>query len=425
MLKRFIIQMLAALVTLGATNMALATPIEARGYYAFLDDWGNNPLGVAPGVYGNVGGHFRPIGCDDVNPCPAAADTQLMAQQGAFSTTLFSRASPAFPYEYGRMAPIGFLEAQGLTGPWTLTATNGANTTHRNTLVPAISSPPQISNVQTNGLSTTPTFSWTRPNYVAPAGYNAQTEVVVWDLSLAPGHQTVHRQIVALDATSYAVPNGILSPGKNYVVSVEATLRNQADAGLLPMLTFGSLAASTRNFFNFTPSENPVQFDQPVNLPVETQPGVFTFSMDVVDGTPYLLDPLVAIGYEFAIGAGDPLFASILLPDLGNFLYQLYLWNGTDWIFDSALAALSHFAFEGPGVDRFRIMGIDPLLALDPNNPTAFVTEVSFAGSGRFTGTMTAITAEIPEPSSIILLGLGLLGLAHIRRKSGSVAPVR
>jgi threonine dehydrogenase-like Zn-dependent dehydrogenase len=42
---------------------------------------------------------------------------------------------------------------------------------------------------------------------------------------------------------------------------------------------------------------------------------------------------------------------------------------------------------------------------------------VTFAGTGRFTGTMTAITAQVPEPSSVLLIGLGLLGLMFARKR--------
>jgi hypothetical protein len=50
------------------------------------------------------------------------------------------------------------------------------------------------------------------------------------------------------------------------------------------------------------------------------------------------------------------------------------------------------------GIDKFKILGIDPSLSLDPANSTAFVTGVTFTGDGAFTG-VTAVTA-VPETST-------------------------
>lgn len=394
----------ALALALGSVNVSNATTVEPLYYFAALDNWGSNPLGVTPGLYGNIGGGFSP-----------ASGTQVTAEQMnpegvTISGPLFYRVSPGLPYEFGRLLPWDQLSAQGLTGAWTLTASNGSDSVKISTLAPATVSPPSITNVQTNGLSTTPTLSWTRPAFVVPAGYSEGTAITVWDLNLPSGQQVVLRERLDPATTSYTMPAGVLDVGHNYAISVESTLRNQADVGVVTM-TLGSLAAATRDFFNFSPSADPVQFDAPVNLPVQTHPGEFTFNMDIENGVPYLIDPTIAIGYDFAIGEGNPLFASVLFPDLGNFLYQIYVWDGFHWILDDSVAALTTFQFDGLGVDRFRVLGIDPSIALDPNSPTAFVTEVTFAGNGRFTGTMTAITAQVPEPSTLLLFGLGLFGL--------------
>lgn len=409
--KKSATRILAMLLALGGTNVANAASVEVLGYYNFLDTWGLNALGVDPGQYGNVGGHFSP-----------ATGTSVTAQQGTFNVPLFSRASPALPYEFGRMEKVSTLQNLGipLNGTWNLTATNGTDTVSVETKRAYLTAPPMISNVQTNGLSTTPTLSWTRAAFVAPAEYNQGTALTVWDLDLKPGHQIVHRVQLGANANSYTVPAGKMGVGKNYVISVETTLRNKSDAGAYSLQPLGSLAAATRNFFNFQPQANAVQFSAPVNLPVEANPGQFTFDMDVEEGVPYLIDPIIAIGYDFAIGAGNPLFASILFPDLGNFLYEIYLWNGFDWVLDDFVAALTRFDFDGGSVDRFRVLGIDPSLGLDPNDPTAFVTEVTFAGTGRFTGSMTAITAQVPEPSSVLLVGLGMLGLMLARKRQAA-----
>lgn len=156
----------------------------------------------------------------------------------------------------------------------------------------------------------------------------------------------------------------------------------------------------------------------PASLPVATESGKYTFNVQVVAGVPIFIDPTVAIGYDYAIGAGDPRIGQVRLPNnIGDNLYEVILPDGTTFTLNGG--DLFDFTTHGfvDGVDRFSVHGIETSAQLDPNDAGAFNTQLVFLGSGSFTGTMRAITQDVPEPFTLGLFGLGLAGLAMARRR--------
>lgn len=130
-----------------------------------------------------------------------------------------------------------------------------------------------------------------------------------------------------------------------------------------------------------------------VVLPVASQDGAYVFDVAVAPDTPVFLDPPSAVGYRYAAGAGDPPFASVTLPiGIGDGQYTV-LAEGRAFLLQGGQRLDFGAAGLAPGVARFEVLGIAPGAQLDPADPTAFVTEVTFAGSGRFTGSMAPLTA--------------------------------
>jgi hypothetical protein len=183
---------------------------------------------------------------------------------------------------------------------------------------------------------------------------------------------------------------GSLQAGVHYTVSIQLTRRR---------LDFSLWARSTA-FFDFVLGG--VETVPAAFLPTVGPDGVYHFNVsEVGPGQVIFIDPQVAIGYDYAIGVGDPNFASVVLPEgIGDEQYGVYLFNARGRAYKVAdVAGGVPFAFDAVGfpngVDRFRVLGIEAAAGLDPRNVTAFVTGVSFVDGGPFTGTMTPLTRRV------------------------------
>ncbi|GAJ02620.1 unnamed protein product, partial [marine sediment metagenome] len=108
-------------------------------------------------------------------------------------------------------------------------------------------------------------------------------------------------------------------------------------------------------------------------MPVETPRG-WDFEFGVELDQMIFIDPEIAVGYDYLVNSG-PLFQSVLLPDIGDGLFDLYLWDiaTSTYLLEDVLTQGAEYAFGVGGVDNFRILGIEESAGLDPNDPLAFI----------------------------------------------------
>lgn len=285
---------------------------------------------------------------------------------------------------------------------------------------------PKIENLTLSGTGALPTFSWSPPPGTLVNGYR----VNVYDRNLAlqgVGSNIMSRNLQP-DVTSFTVqPQDFTAQGhgfefgKNYVIEISII---QTKDGQSTNLSNANLQAIGRSYADFTRLEDG---GPAVNLPVLQADGSYLFNMAVQAGQTYFIDPEVAVGYDYAIGQGNPKFASVVLPTgIGDGLYDLWGFDASNTLVLLAddLAGGQVFTFAGDGVDRFRVTGIETSAGLDPDSTTAFVTGLSFAGAGAFTGTQTPITVTVPEAPTLALL-LAAAGVAGLRRRALRAKPAR
>jgi hypothetical protein len=323
--------------------------------------------------------------------------TTGVATQGSTTKPLYFEPFSTAPHFFSNAVKYN----SNLTDQWNLEFTNGQDTA--SVLTPPVGNAPALpfaSSVAISGSGLTPTFSWTFPSEFTPDGVRIQ----IWDLQSGPVGTSrvvdiIHTQNFQGNPGSFTVPSTfssgkILEEGHRYSLEISPALTRGVQLG-----DNRTILSRSRSLFDFVL----LSADAPPNvvLPIVT-PGptpVYSFHTTVVGGQTIFIDPPVAIGYDYAIGTGDPNFASATLPTgIGDNQFDLYLFNGTEWVFKTHLTGGNTYTFDPGGVDRFRILGTEPSAGLDPQNSTAFITGLTFVNSGEFTGTMTPLINFSIEP---------------------------
>jgi hypothetical protein len=390
---------------------AIALPISITGPYQFLDNVGANDLGFQTGQL--IG-----IGASSVVPNGNAGTTatgQILDQSTGLPTgpaiPINNASSTASPNEFRSNITYN----SNLTGPWQLKFTNGPDIAFA--LTPGIPTGQQFApfanNVSVSGSGLNPTFAWSYP-----ASVDGVT-VLIYDRSrsAATGPDLVFSHSLAGSTNSYTLPTALdggltLTPGTPYVVALKG-LELRTPGG---QRTNPNTASQSVSYFDFTPVTSGV----PINLPTVGPGGGYMYSMTVLAGTEYFIDPSITVGYAYQIGAGDPNFASVQLPSIQSADFGLSYLYGGSWL-TTVVTPGGTFDFPHGGVTAFDVTGIDPALMLNPGNTTAFVTGLTFTADGSFTGTQTPLTTAVPEPSSLVILVSGL-GYLALRSRRGAMA---
>ncbi|MDV7105576.1 nidogen-like domain-containing protein [Vibrio sp. TH_r3] len=204
------------------------------------------------------------------------------------------------------------------------------------------------------------------------------------------------------------------------------TLPGSFTQDILDLTELSNLAEPVPGEWLFSIRDGDVPGTTPDNplMPVQVDDS-WEFDFNIGDVSDQIfIDPLVAIGYDYVVDSG-PNIRTVELPSIGDNIFELFLDDGNGgWLFASLIDAGELYDFGTDGVDAFRIMGIETDAMLDPDDSTAFVTGLTFVEVGDISMSQTPITVDvdIPEPTTITLFSVGLIGLLFTRRRKKLVA---
>jgi hypothetical protein len=376
-----------------------ADPITAiTNLNNFRDTRGLNDVGIGQGDLIQFGANVVPNGTAGTTMQPAQGTTTLSAQPCIGLAT-----SPNF---CARTVPF----SDGLRGAWTLTFRNGLDTAVATTpdlsLLPPAPSPPVPFplSVTITGTGLQPTIS-----FVVPGGFNPDAirfQVFDKNARLANGQaDVIHTEGAAGSVRSFTVP-AVLSTGQTLQIGGSYALNVQLIDTRLDDIPFTNSNAQilrrSNSFFSFSPRTDG---EQAAYLPTVGPDGVYRFVVgEVQAGVVVFLDPLVAVGYDYVIGPGNPNFESVVLPNIGDGIFTVRFSSNNAPREETVLAG-QQFFFPPGGIAAFGVRAIEASAGLDPANVTAFITGLTFVADGTFTGTMTPVTQDVGSVASYTCSG--------------------
>jgi len=398
-----LLRVLSAGALLGCASSAVANPITVSGVSQRRAEESMNDLGIPTG-------DRIQLSADSVIPNgtkTATGGTSATAQNTSLATGLPYQIPPlVLPFSPTTDLPNQFNTTirydANFTDQWTLTFTNNVTTANTTTVmtpsIEGVGPAPFASNVIESGSGLSPTFTWSYPTTVDGV------TVLIYEKNIrinpstglleTGGSDLVYAHGLPGATNSYILPTVLhggfmLTPGTNYVVALKAQILFNLT---LPLdLSNANTAAQSVSYFDFTPQPGTIQ--PPIILPTIDSNGVYHFNLTVQPNTTYYIDPTVATGFIYTIGAGNPNFATVVLPNLqGSEPYTITWDNG---LHAEPVLGGSIFNFlptDQLGVSTFTVRGIDPAGGLDPTSGTEFVTGLTFVAGGSFTGTMTPLT---------------------------------
>jgi hypothetical protein len=205
------------------------------------------------------------------------------------------------------------------------------------------------------------------------------------------------------------------------------TLPGSRTSQVLDLQNTSNVGAEVPGLYSFAIRNGELPGSSATNplLPVVTDRG-FRFDLNIGDiNRRIFIDPLLAVGYDYAVQSG-PNFSSVLLPTgIGDNLYDLfsfdtalntYVDSGTD------ITGGVVYDFAAGGVNRFSIRGIETSANLNPNDPTAFVTGLTFTNTGNAVVFQSPVVVDtestaVPEPFTIVGTLMGATAAFRMRKR--------